>query len=434
VSADFPGRHPDDLPGAIPGDLVGDIAASEPGLDALLGMLTADPTPDELTGETAALAMFRANRHPVTPVPGLDEPGLGGIGQRTGLGASGTRELEPSALGPDAPEPGVQAMPGPGGPPIPGPRMPGAPIPGPLVPGEPTIPAPRILGPRSSSRRGRRAGLMAAAVALAAAAGFVVAAYTEALPAPLQQAAYQALGFVGVPAAGHSTPSAAAAHGPGSALGHGSSHKPGHSPQPGAPASPKPGASGRAPASGQAGLSITAASGQIAAGRNDTFVGHLTGQSGAVAGASLTLLERAAGQGGWSLAGNATTSSSGSAVVSVSDLTTNAAFRLEGPDGVLSPPVLVIVLPPVSARVSSSKAHGVVVTAGSPLAVPGDTVVLQVQIGARWLDVQKAQLNRARRAGFPVRLRASKSVYRVLLLSTASHGPSVSNTVTVSPR
>jgi hypothetical protein len=435
VSADFPGHDPDDLPGPIPGDLLGDITASEPGLDALLGMLTADPAPDELTGESAALAMFRANHHPAAPLPGLNEPGLGGIGlSQADLGFSGTREFELFALGPDASGPGVPGMPGPGAPPIPGPRMPGAPIPEPLVPGGPAIPEPRIPGPRSSSRRGRRVGLMTAAATLAAAAGFVIAAYTQALPGPMQQAASHALGFVGVPAAGHSTPSAAASHAPGSALGHGSSHKPGHSRRPGAPASPKPGASGPAPASGQASLSITAASGQIVAGGNDTFVGQLTGPSGAVAGASLSLLERAAGQGGWSLAGNATTKSSGSAVVSVSDLTTNAVFRLKGPDGALSQPVLVVVLPPVSARVGRSGAHGAVVAADSPLAVPGDTVVLQAQFGTRWLSVQKAKLNPARQATFLVRQGARKSVYRVVLLPTAFHGMSVSNTVTVSPR
>jgi hypothetical protein len=428
MSADFPGRPSDDLPGAIPGDLLGDITAGEPGLDALLGMLTAEPTPDELTGETAALAMFRANRHPVTPAPGLHEPGLAGIGLgEPGLGASATREFEPFGFGPYAYEP---EMPGPGAPPVPGPRVPGAPVPGP-VPGGPTIPVPRTPGPRSSGRRRRRIGLMAAA--LAAAAGLVVAAYTAALPAPLQQAAYNALRFAGVPAAGHSAPSAAASPAPGSAPGHGSSHQPGHSPQPGTPASPKPGASSPAPASGQAVLSISDASGRIVAGGDDTFTGRLTGRSGAVAGANLSLFELAAGQRAWSLAGTATTSSSGSAVVSVSDLTRNAVFRLQGPDGALSRPVLVIVLPPVSAGVSGSGAHVVMLTANSPLAVPGDTVVLQVQSGAGWLSVEKGKLNRARQAGFPVRLKARNSVYRVVLLPTASHGLSVSNTVTVSP-
>ena len=388
MSADFPGYDPDDLPGAIPGDLLGDITAGEPGLDALLGMLTADPTPDELSGESTALAMFRANRQPLT---------------------------------------------------APGPRMPGAPVPGPSDPGWPTIPAPRIPGPppssrRGSSRRGRRTGLMAAAVTLAAAAGLVVAAYTAALPAPLQQAAYHALGFAGVPAAGQSAPSAAASPPAGSGRGHSSSHQAGHSPQPGGPASPKPGASGPAPASGQAGLSLTAASGRIVAGGNDTFTGQLTGPSGAVAGASLSLLERAAGQGGWSLAGTATTSSSGSAVVNVSGLTTNAVFRLKGPDGALSRPVLVIVQPTVSAHVSSSSGHGVMVTADSPLAVPGDTVMLQVQFGTHWLNVQKGRLNRAGQAGFPVHPKTGNSGYRVVLLPTAAHGISVSNAVTVSPR
>jgi hypothetical protein len=428
VSADFPGRNPDEVPGAIPGDLLGDITASEPGLDALLGMLTAGPTPDELTGETAALTMFRANRHPGPPVPGLGEPDLGWAG----LGASGTREFEPFALGPGASEPGVPAVPGPGGPPIPGPRRPGAPVPEP-GPGGPPIPGPRVPGPRSFGRRGRRAGLIAAA-ALAAAAGFVVAAYTEALPAPLQQAAYHALGFAGVPAAGHSTPSAAASHSPGSAPGPGSARQPGHSPEPGTSGSPKPGASGPAPASGQAGLSITAASGLIVAGGNDTFTGQLTGPSGAVAGASLSLLERAAGQGTWSAAGTATTSSNGSAVVSVTDLTTNAVFRLKGPDGALSRPVVVIVQPPVSARASNASAQDVMVTASSPLAVPGDTVVLQIQFGAHWLSVQKGKLNRAGQAGFLVRPKSRKSTYRVVLLATAAHGPSASNTVTVAPR
>jgi hypothetical protein len=275
---------------------------------------------------------------------------------------------------------------------------------------------------------------MAAAVTLAAAAGFVVAAYTEALPAPLQRAAYHALGFVGVPAAGHSTPSAAASQPPAPAQGDGSSPNPGHSPRPGRPASPQPGASGSALASGQASLSMTDASGRIVAGGKATFVGHLTGPSGAVAGARLNLLERPAGQGAWLLGGAATTSSSGSAVISVSDLTRNAAFLLKGPHGALSRPVLVIVLPPVSAKVSSSSARGVVVTADSPLAVPGDTVVLQIQAGPRWLDVQKGKLNRARQAGFLVRPKAGKSVYRVLLLPTASHGSSVSNNVTVLPR
>ncbi|MGC1286154.1 MAG: hypothetical protein WA895_24840, partial [Streptosporangiaceae bacterium] len=64
MSTDFPGHPRDDLSGDVPGEHLGDFVASEPGLDALLGMLTADATPDELADEGAALAMFRADRQP----------------------------------------------------------------------------------------------------------------------------------------------------------------------------------------------------------------------------------------------------------------------------------------------------------------------------------------------------------------------------------
>ena len=44
-----------------------DVGPEEPGLEQLLAALTRGPTADELAGEQAALAMFRANIHP--PVP-----------------------------------------------------------------------------------------------------------------------------------------------------------------------------------------------------------------------------------------------------------------------------------------------------------------------------------------------------------------------------
>ena len=205
----------------MPGDLLGDIASSEPGLDALLGMLAADATPDELAGENAALAMFRATRQP------------GRSPSAASLVSSERRVRHPAHAG--------------------GRSAPAA-----------------AWHPR---RQARRVGLMAAAVTLAAAAGFAVAAYTEALPAPLQQAAYHALGFAGVPAAHHSAPSAAASHAPGNARGHGPSPKPG----PSASASPQPSSSAPVSLTGQASLSLTVASGRIVAGRSDTFTGPAYG-------------------------------------------------------------------------------------------------------------------------------------------------------------
>jgi hypothetical protein len=366
VSADFPGhgageRHGDDAFGSMPGDLLGDIASSEPGLDALLGMLTADPTPDELAGENAALTMFRAHRRPTAP--------------------------------PAAP-------------------------------------------PADLHRRRRlRAGIAAAAVTLAAAAGFAVAAYTEALPAPLQHAAYQVLGFAGVPSVHHAAPSAAAYRPPGPARQRGGSPAAGGSPGPAASASPRPGGAAQPPAPGQEELSITAASGRVAAGAGDTFAGRLTGQGGAaVQGKTLNLLERAAGQSAWHLAGTGTTGGNGGAAVTVADLTRNAAFRLKAPDGALSGPVLVIVAPTVTARAGGPGGRPGVITASCRLGIPGDTVVLQAQSGARWLSLQKASLNKNGQAVFTVQGRAGRRAYRVVLLPTVAQGTSVSNTVRVPAR
>jgi hypothetical protein len=384
VSTDLPGHRPEDLSGDVPGEHLGDFVSSEPGLDALLGMLTADATPDELTGEGAALAMFRANSQP-------------------------TRQFQPLAFGPAAGEPGLAEGPG--------------------------KPAPRTArlsppGGRGSRRQGRRVALMAAAVTLAAAAGFAVAAYTEALPAPLQQAAFHVLGFAGVPAAHHSAPNAASSPGPGRNHGHGPSHNPGAS----ASASPQPSSSGPVSLTGPATLSLTATSGRIVAGRGDTFTAQLTDKSGGVAGAGVSLLERAAGQQAWRQAGTATTGANGTAVITASDVTVNAAFRVNGPDGTLSKPVLVIVTPPVSAKFSGSSAMNPAITASSPLADPGNTVVLQVQVGKHWMNLQMAKLNGARQAQFTVRSRLMQRRYRVVLLPTASHGLSVSNAVMVPPR
>jgi hypothetical protein len=383
MSTDLPGHRRDDLSGDVPGEHLGDFVSSEPGLDALLGMLTADATPDELADEGAALAMFRANRQPYA----AGQPGAWPAAEET-------RVLE---------TPGTA---------------------GPYVTG-------RSAAARRGSRRpARRAGLMAAAVTLAAAAGFAVAAYTAALPTPLQQAAFHMLRFAGVPAAHHSAPTATSSHAPGKTRGHGSPHKPG----PAASPSPQPSSSAPASLTGPASLSLSVTSGRIVAGRSDTFSGQLTDKSGGVAGASVNLLEREAGQRAWHQAGTSATGANGTAVITAPDLIVNAAFRLEGPDGTMSRPVLVIVMPPVSAKFTGSGAMPRAITASSPLAAPGDTVVLQVLAGKHWMNLQMAKLNGARQAQFMLRSRLMQRRYRVVLMPTASHGLSVSNAVMIPPR
>jgi len=392
-------EYPDDRPGIVsaplPGDLLGDIASSEPGLDVLLSVLAAEPTPDELAGESAALAMFRSSRSPAAAVPGPSAP-------------------EPSASGPRPPGPHASR---------------------PHAPGR-RASTPRELSRPASGWRSRPAWRFAAAVTLAAAAGFAVAAYTEALPAPLQHVAYGALGFAGVPDSHHSGSATTSSGQTGSGQAPGGSHASGGAPpsappQPGASAS----ASGPPPAARPEALSVTAARSRIVAGGSETFTGRLTHHGRAVVGARLSLQERAAGQRSWRPVGSATTGADGKAVVTVAHLTRNAGFRLVGPGRELSRPVLVIVVPPVSASVTASPAGmSDVLTASSPLASPGNAVALQIWTGVRWRTVQVSSLNAARQVTFVIRAPARSREYRMVLLPTIAHGMSVSNTVTAPPR
>jgi hypothetical protein len=340
----------------VDADIPAEGRPSEPGLDVLLSLLTAEPTPDELAGQGAAVRMFLANT--VQP---------------------DTAELEPG--------PGAGA------------------------------PRPRV----------RRLRLLAGAGTVAAAAGLVVAAYAGALPASWQNAASHVLGFAGVPQA---HPARTASHGAPPGPAHGS-QPPGGAPSPGAPASAPAGPSPAAPS----GTSLSLVGrGRVVAGTGDVFLGRLTDHGQPVADVVVTLLERPAGQSAWQIAGTAMTGNDGVASVSVSDLTTNAGFELTGPGGAQSREVLVVVVPPVSARITSGpRGQPGTLTASSPLAEPGDTVVLQTLTSSGWASVQAGRLGPDSQAEFPVRLPAGHR-YRVVLLPTALHGLSVSNTAAVPAR
>ncbi len=173
----------------------------------------------------------------------------------------------------------------------------------------------------------------------------------------------------------------------------------------------------------------------IVAGGSDSMTGLLTDeQGGAVAGQQLTLLERAAGSTTWQPAGQAATGPGGSAVLTVQDLTANAWFRLDGPDGTQSRPVLVIAVPPVSVTVAAGQPPGDdTLTASSPLADPADLAVLQVRVGVRWLSVRSQQLGPAGQAAFVVKIRLFRQVFRVALAATVTQGASASGSVVIPP-
>lgn len=70
-------------------------------------------------------------------------------------------------------------------------------------------------------------------------------------------------------------------------------------------------------------------------------------------------------------------------------------------------------------------------TATSPLAAPGDTIVLEVRSARHWVIRRTRRFDASGKASFAVRRRAKKRAFRVVLLATARHGRSASNPVTV---
>ena len=378
----------------------------EPGLERLLGVLTSGPTAAELAGEQAALAMFLASQQAPAAEPAGTRPFPAGTGRRNG--ASGR-----------PPRGSASVRSGPG---------------------------------RSGPGR-RRTGRLAGALVLALAAGLAAAAYAEALPAPVQHVAYQMLGFVGVPDS-HQPAARSSGQRPSPPAGHQPAPSRSGSPSPGpsspvprqsatpSPAAspsvspaPRPSRSTAAPGPVPAQLSLTVAADRVVAGNSASFSGLLAdGHGRPVPGQRLTLLERAAGQAGWQRAGQATTGTVGRAVLTVPDLTSSAWFRLTGPDGTQSQQVRVIAVPPVSVTAGTGPGQRVAtLTVASPLADPGDLVVLQVRAAGGWQSLRTHRLGPAAQTVFRVKLPRRAHEYRVVLLRTGSHGRSVSSPVLVSP-
>lgn len=302
----------------------------------------------------------------------------------------------------------------------------------------------RPAAPRRRAPVTRR--MQFAFAAAAAVIAFAVAAYAEALPAPVQHVAYRVLGFAGVPDAPRHS-SSPAAHHPGPAHHH--HPAPGGStssvtPAPGSAGtsttphpsvSPRPGKTAKAH-SGPVTLTLTTADTQIAAGAGVVFTGAVTQHGRGVSGVPVGLFEHAAGRGvpGRHLVATATTGTSGQAELRVASLTTNAKFWLVGPHHAHSKPVRVIVIPAVSVSLTSGpRGRAVVLTAQSPVSGRGNAVVLQVQRGGSWHNLHVRMLNGHGLARFPVRRHASTRVYRVVMIATAAHGRAVSNQLPVPP-
>lgn len=280
-----------------------------------------------------------------------------------------------------------------------------------------------------------RSRWLAAAGTVMAAAALTAAAYTQALPTPLQNVAYHVLGFVGVPQAHHVPGARGNTRPPRHTRTHAISPAAVATPRavvPAPPPSPQPKRAKAAVASPLAIVSVAVARHRIVAGRSDMLIARLTSLGNAVPGARLYLLERTAAEHAWHVVADATTGANGRVFVTVSGLTTNAAFRFRGPHGTLSRVVRVIVVPGVFVAIARGPHKSETVTAGSPSAVPGDVVILQVRIDGHWLTVQVRELFVGNRVRFVVKVLGERRAYRVVLLGSKAHGRSVSKPITVS--
>ncbi len=305
---------------------------------------------------------------------------------------------------------------------------------------------------------------------LALVGGFAAAGYAAVLPAPLQRVAYQLLGFAGVPdapgrqshlshdapvssrAVNHHSPAASPSMSPSPRPSHHESPKPARKPKhkhkKHGPHSPSPHPSSPGHRAGPVQIAITASQRQVTAGQSVEITATLTSHGQPKAGVKVSLLEKAAGQSakagggpgtqaqhGWQVVGGGTTDAHGVISFTVSNLTTNALFRVAAKGGSTSGRLPVVVIPPVMASLEAGPRPKLdLLVVSSPLAQRGDVVELEASLNGRWQEVRVHRIHKNGRSEFAIPLRKVTVTYRVLLPATRTHAASASNQVTAPAR
>jgi hypothetical protein len=320
--------------------------------------------------------------------------------------------------------------------------------------------------PRARRRYAGRLGVGGSALAVAIAfSGGVAAAYTAALPSPVQHALNVVGGWAGIPPAApvhHSkhrsggsrgttqagpAPTASASTSPPTSVvppapsttptvthhhpatkskpsvstpPTGGSSAP-VSPPPSPTATPTPTPTITAPVPGS--ITITVAATKVPIGGNATVIGHLATAGGQpIAGHRVWLIERLTGQGTAAEIASGLTGPDGSVDLTASGLTHSVRLRLLAGQGVRSAPVLVVVTPTVSASValSGSSYDVAVATDGGN---EGDQIVLERRTSTGWVGVTTTTLDGSGSASFAVPVPPKRTVrYRVVLPRTQAHG------------
>jgi hypothetical protein len=350
-------------------DLTDETGIHEAGVDELLRALTGPAEPAELAGEQSALAMFRS----VTPSADAHH----GAGRAAGWAA-----------------------------------------------------APGRFATRQIRRPVRWNLRLVAAAAVVLCGGMTAAAYAAALPAPVQRLAHEVFQFAGVPNS---------QAGSGGAAGHGApgGHPTGVPASLGSPAPsgavPSVGAAAPSAGAGAAVLSAAANAAQVTAGTGVLITAQLSWPGHALAGLTMTVLERPALTAVWHVVGSAPASAAGNAVVVVPVVATDAVFRVAISGVAVSPAVRVNVVPAVSLALAAGSGTTDVLTVGVPYAQPGDVVVLQISAhGGAWSYLRQGTLTVLHRASFVLSTtRLGNDEVRAVLLPTGLHDESVSAPITV---
>lgn len=196
----------------------------------------------------------------------------------------------------------------------------------------------RRISPSSRPLTGWLTTRLAAITAAAAVviAGIAVAAYTQALPEPVQDAAHSVFAPLGVPGSQHLSASTGPSQGP---AGITAATQPGGC-QSCATVSKTP-----SPRTGERYLvTLAAARARVPAGSADVLTGRVADGGGAAAGVRVWLVERTTGSAQWTIVATGITGPRGAFRFVTPPLTESVVFRVVGPDRrAYSPPVKVTV-------------------------------------------------------------------------------------------
>ena len=202
--------------------------------------------------------------------------------------------------------------------------------------------------PRGKPFRGLPARLTVIGAALAVAAGVIAAAYTHALPEPVQEVAHSMFAPLGVPD-GQLTPGTVPSSGSTGITIATAGGKPHRTAPGGAARTPSP-----RPADEYL-ITVAVSRTRVAAGGSVTLAGRVTDHGRALAGVRVRLFERLAGSAQFELEGTSVTGPLGGFRLPSPPLTATAIFRVLGPAGVHSAAVKVAVATPkITARTAGA--------------------------------------------------------------------------------